>query len=81
MGIRKKIVIVGSGNAGLISALMLANKFPHFFIEIISSEDIGTIGVGEGSTEHFRSFIDFCRINPYQLIRESKATFKAGIMS
>ena len=35
-----KIVIVGSGNAGLISALMLANKFPHFFIEIISSEDI-----------------------------------------
>ena len=48
MGIRKKIVIVGSGNAGLISALMLANKFPHFFIEIISSEDIGTIGVGEG---------------------------------
>jgi tryptophan halogenase len=78
--IRKKIIIVGSGNAGLISALILGNKFPHFFIEIISSDDIGTIGVGEGSTEHFRAFVDFCRIDVYQLIKEAKATFKAGIM-
>ena len=64
--IRKRIIIVGSGNAGLISALILANKFPHFFIEIISSDDIGTIGVGEGSTEQFRAFVDFCRIDIYQ---------------
>ena len=46
--------IVGSGTAGLISAIMLRRAFPNSQITVISSSDIGIIGVGEGSTEHWK---------------------------
>lgn len=74
-----KITIAGSGTAGLISALMLRAAFPLKEINIISSSDIGIIGVGEGSTEHWKTFMDICQIPLAELIYETKATHKNGI--
>jgi len=74
-----KIVVAGSGTAGLISALMLKQAFPNKQIEVISSTDIGIIGVGEGSTEHWRIFMDICQIPLAEMIYETKATHKNGI--
>jgi len=45
--------IVGSGTAGLISAIMLRQAFPLSKVTIVSSSTIGIVGVGEGSTEQF----------------------------
>tara|TARA_R110000824_G_scaffold67558_1_gene175041 strand:- start:561 stop:1967 length:1407 start_codon:yes stop_codon:yes gene_type:complete len=75
-----KIAIVGSGTAGLIAAITLKNRFQNFQVDVIKSDKIGIIGVGEGSTEHWRSFCEFNNISLKELIKETDATFKYGIM-
>lgn len=75
----KKIIIVGGGTAGLIIAIMLKKSNPDFVIEIIKSDDIGIIGVGEGSTEHWFQFLNYAEINIYDLFANTDCTFKYGI--
>lgn len=72
-------IILGGGTAGCISALMLKRAFPQKNIKIIESKKIGIIGVGEGSTEHWRSFCKYIGITQYDLIKKTGATFKLGI--
>jgi hypothetical protein len=74
------IVILGAGTAGLIAALMLREKYPFYNITIVKSGDIGIVGVGEGSTEHWRKFMNFVGINHAELIAETGATIKIGIL-
>lgn len=71
--------IVGSGTAGLITALMLRKAFPFTSITIVSSADIGIIGVGEGSTEHWSEFMRHCDIGLEEMIISTGATHKYGI--
>lgn len=73
------IGIVGSGTAGLISALIFRKAFPFSDITIVSSSQKGIIGVGEGSTEHWREFMDICDIGVEDLIINAGATHKYGI--
>lgn len=75
----KKIIVVGSGTAGLVSALYIKKMFPGYDIKIISSSVIGIIGVGEGSTEHWREFQTVVGINNIDMIKETDATHKYGI--
>lgn len=74
-----KIGIAGSGTAGLISALLLRKAFPDADITVVSSSKIGIIGVGEGSTEHWRNFMELCDIPLEEMIVATKATHKYGI--
>ena len=71
--------IVGGGNAGYISALILRNAFPSKSIKIIQSKSIGIIGVGESSSEQFDSFCEFCNIDTCDFILKTKTTFKNGV--
>ena len=75
-----RICILGSGTAGFVTALILKNTYPNYEIDIISSSDVGIIGVGEGSTEHWARFIDYCGIHPHEIVKNCGATFKSGIM-
>ena len=74
------IAIVGAGTAGLVSALILKTRFPDMKIDIICSKDIGIVGVGEGSTEHWKTFMQFVGIDSKDLIQRADATFKLGVM-
>jgi len=76
----KKILIVGGGTAGLIAALIIKNKFSKLQIDVVKSDDIGIVGVGEGSTEQWKEFMAFCNISLKELLKETDATFKYGIM-
>ena len=76
----KKIIIVGGGTAGLTTALILKTRFESIDIEIIKSNQIGIIGVGEGTTEHWSDFMKMCGITQKELIQETDATFKFGVM-
>jgi tryptophan halogenase len=73
------IGIIGSGTAGLISALMLRRAFPRAEITILSSSKIGIVGVGEGSTEHWKQFMQVCDIPLADLLSKTAATHKYGI--
>ena len=75
----KKHIILGGGTAGIITALVLKKSFPLDVVSIIESDEIGIIGVGEGSTEHWRNFMDYVGISISELIRETDATLKQGI--
>ena len=76
----KKLAVVGGGTAGYVTALILKTRFPDMQIDVVYSKNIGIVGVGEGSTEHWKEFMQFVGIDLYTLIRETDATFKAGIM-
>ena len=75
-----KITIVGGGTAGLISALILKTRFADKKIEVIKSDKIGIIGVGEGTTEHWSNFMRYVGIDQKKLIKECNATVKYGVM-
>jgi len=75
----KNLTILGGGTSGLIAALILKTRFSNLSVTVIKSAEIGIIGVGEGSTEHWSSFMKICGISINELIKETDATFKTGI--
>jgi tryptophan halogenase len=77
----KKIVIVGGGSSGWIAASILAHDFrPEVLeIELVESEEIGTIGVGESTVPPFVQLIKNLGINEQHFIQSVHATFKLGI--
>jgi thioredoxin reductase len=75
----KNIIVLGGGTAGLMSAIMLKTRFNNLNITVIKSKEIGVIGVGEGSTEHFADFCQYVGISVKDLINATDATLKKGI--
>jgi len=73
------LCVLGGGTSGLVSALMIREAYPQMKITILESSKIGIIGVGEGSTEHWKKFINHIGVNVPELVRETGATYKIGI--
>lgn len=75
----KNIIVLGGGTAGLITAITVKQSFPNYSVKVIESDSVGIIGVGEGSTEHWRRWVEYCKIDARDLIRETDAALKKGI--
>lgn len=73
------IAIVGGGTAGVVTALILKKTYPNLQIDLIESDQIGIVGVGEGSTEHWAVFMQHCDISTTELVKHTDCTFKYGI--
>lgn len=76
----KDVVIVGGGNAGLIAALYIKTFIKDINVTIVKSDKVNTIGVGEGSTEHWIEFTNHVGLDFYEIIKETDATLKIGIL-
>jgi tryptophan halogenase len=76
----KKVIIAGGGTAGWIAAAALSQQFTDLLeINLIESEDIGTVGVGEASIPPMKTFHNFLNISEQEFMRATEATFKLGI--
>jgi tryptophan halogenase len=64
---------------------MTAAALSHVFkslgvaIQLVESDDIGTVGVGEATLPHIRSFNQTLGIDEAELMKATEATFKLGI--
>ncbi|WP_020209219.1 tryptophan halogenase family protein [Gilvimarinus chinensis] len=75
----KKIVIVGGGTAGWLTAGVLAAEFAGGVeITLIESPDVNPIGVGEGTWPTMRSTLKRIGISETTFLRECSASFKQG---
>lgn len=80
----KTIVIMGGGTAGWVSALFFLSKSKRFNynnrVILISSDEIGSIGVGEGTTPIFKTFLENdCGINENEFLYKVGGSIKYGI--
>lgn len=77
----ERIVILGGGTAGWMTAAALARYLRRLpvRIELVESSEIGAIGVGEATIPSIRDFYRRLGMSDAEVIRASRATCKLGI--
>ena len=81
---RRRILILGGGTAGWLTAAYLAKALKlaerqQLEVTLLESPDISSVGVGEGTFPTIRSTLQYLGIDEAQFIRETSATMKQGI--
>jgi len=74
-----KIIIVGGGSAGWMTAATLIKAFPNKKITLIESPNIKTIGVGESTLGQINDWLDFLEIEDKDFMPFTKASYKLSI--
>ena len=78
---RLKVVIVGGGTAGWMCAAGFSRLLDPaaYEITLVESDEIATVGVGEATLPHIKTYNDMLGIDEAQFLRETQGTIKLGI--
>jgi tryptophan halogenase len=72
-------VVVGGGTAGWMAATTIARALPASTVELVESEEIGIVGVGEATFPSIRALHQQLGIDEAEFLRATHGTFKLGI--
>jgi len=76
----RKVIVLGGGSSGLLAAISLKIKLPDLHVLVIRSTRLGTIMVGEGTSDNVPVYLHgFLGIDPKRFHREAAPTWKIGI--
>ncbi len=75
-----KVVVLGGGTAGWLSAALIKKIIGvPIEIELVESDDIGIVGVGEATIPPIRLVNQVLGINEAEFLKQTKATMKLAI--
>lgn len=74
-----KILIVGGGSAGWMTAAYLSKKLDFAEIALMESPRIPTVGVGESTLGHINNYLDRLELKDEDWMAECNATYKTSI--
>ena len=75
----RHIVILGGGAAGWMSAAALVTAVPGVTVELVESQEIGIIGVGEATFPSIRNFNQGLGIDEAEFLAATRGSYKLGI--
>ena len=74
-----KIIIVGGGSAGWMTAATLIKAYPDKDITLIESPNVPTIGVGESTLAGIRDWTKFLEIDEKDFLKHTDGIYKLSI--
>jgi tryptophan halogenase len=74
-----KILIVGGGSAGWMTAATLESQFPNHEISLIESKNIATVGVGESTLGQISDWMRLLKIEDNDFIKHVEGSYKLSI--
>jgi tryptophan halogenase len=76
----RKILIVGGGTAGWMTAALFGKLFQGLYdIEVVESEAIGTVGVGEATIPAIKKYNELVQLDEVEFMQRTRGTFKLGV--